>query len=133
MTKRASGTFEVKLNPQGPDAHGEAALGRMSIDKQFAGDLAATSKGQMLTAGTEVQGSALYVALEKVTGTLDAREGTFILHHTGVMRRGTPELSISVVPDSGTGALVGLSGQMSITIVDRRHFYEFDYSIPDVS
>ena len=133
MTKRANGTFEVKLNPQGPDAHGDPALRRMSIDKQFAGDLVATSKGQMLTASTDVQGSALYVALEKVVGTLDGREGTFILHHTGVMRRGAPELAISVVPDSGTGALVGLSGQMSIRIVERQHFYEFDYTIPDVS
>jgi hypothetical protein len=131
MTKRASGTFEVKLNPQGPDAHGEAALGRLSIDKQFNGDLAAASTGQMLTGGTDVQGSAVYVAVEKVTGTLDGREGTFILHHTGIMRRGVPELTISVAPDSGTGALAGLDGQMGIRIVERQHHYDFDYTLPD--
>jgi hypothetical protein len=131
MTKRASGTFEVRLSPQGPDAHGEAALGRMSIDKHFHGDLEGPSRGQMLTAGTEVKGSAVYVAVEKVTAALHGRRGTFILHHTGIMNRGSAELMVSVVPDSGTGDLTGIAGHMQIKIADGKHLYEFDYTTPD--
>jgi hypothetical protein len=102
----------------------------MSIDKQFHGDLEATSKGQMLTAGTEVQGSAGYVAIERVSGTLGGRSGTFALQHSGTMTRGEPQLSITVVPDSGTGQLVGLAGTMLITIADGKHSYGFDYTLP---
>ena len=127
MSKRASGTFEVKLSPQGPDAHGEAALGRLTIDKQFHGDLDGASKGQMLTAGTDVKGSAVYVAVEKVSGTLHGRSGSFILHHTGVMNRGSASLTVTVVPDSGTGELTGLSGRMQIKVAEGKHFYEFEY------
>ncbi|HEY0555574.1 MAG TPA: DUF3224 domain-containing protein, partial [Thermoanaerobaculia bacterium] len=106
MTSRASGPFDVKVTPQAPDADaGEAPIGRMILDKQFHGDLEAVSKGQMLAAGTEVQGSAGYVAMERVTGTLHGRSGTFVLQHTGIMNRGTPSLTITVVPDSGTGEL----------------------------
>ena len=107
----AAGPVDVKLTPQpfegGPEG---VKLGRMTIDKQFRGDLEGTSKGQMLSAGTEVGGSAGYVAVEHVTGTLHGRNGTFVLQHTGTMTRGTPSLSITVVPDSGTGALTGLTG-----------------------
>jgi hypothetical protein len=131
MTQRATGTFEVKLSPQGPDAHGEAALGRMSIDKHFHGDLDGPSRGQMLTAGTDVKGSAVYVAVEKVTATLHGRRGTFILHHTGIMNRGSANLTVSVVPDSGTGELVGITGQMQIKIAGGKHLYEFDYTTAD--
>jgi hypothetical protein len=131
MTKRASGTFEVKLSPQGPDAHGEAALGRMSIDKHFHGDLDGPSRGQMLTAGTEVKGSAVYVAVEKVTATLHGKSGTFILHHTGIMTRGSANLTVSVVPDSGTGELTGIAGHMQIKIADGKHLYDFEYTTPD--
>src|SRR5450755_1348592 len=100
MAKRAAGTFDVKINPQSPeDAVGDASIARMAIDKQFHGDLEGASKGQMLAAGTEVQGSAGYVALERVVGKLDGRSGTFALQHTGTMNRGTPSLSITVVPD----------------------------------
>jgi hypothetical protein len=102
----------------------------MTIDKQFHGDLEATSKGQMLTGMTSVKGSAGYVAIERVTGTLNGRTGTFILQHTGTMNRGTPQLSIMVVPDSGTGRLDGLSGKMAINIADGRHSYDFEYTLP---
>jgi len=130
--KRATGPFEVKLSPQAPDGQpADATLGRMLIDKQFHGDLEAHSKGQMLTAGTGVKGSAGYVAIELVSGTLDGRMGTFILQHTGTMNRGTPQLSVTVVPDSGTGALAGLTGKMAINIAEGKHTYDFEYTIGD--
>ncbi len=130
MTARASGTFEVKLVPQ-DDKSEDATLGRMTIDKQFHGDLEATSKGQMLTAGTVEKGSAGYVAIEKVSGTLKGRQGTFVLQHSATMTRGTPQLSITVVPDSGTGQLVGLSGKMDIIIADGKHSYDFEYTLAE--
>ena len=127
---RASGMFDVKLTPQGADGEGvEGVPGRMLIDKQFHGDLEATSKGQMLAAMTEVKGSAGYVAIEKVTGKLNGRSGSFILQHSGIMTRGTPQLTVTVVPDSGTGELAGLSGKMEIKIEGGKHEYEFEYSI----
>lgn len=130
MTKHASGTFEVKMNPQAPEDNvGDPTVGRMSLDKQFHGDLEATSKGQMLAAGTDVKDSAGYVAMERVKGTLHGHKGTFALQHSGTMTRGTPQLSITVVPDSGTGELVGLAGKMTINIVDGKHFYEFEYTL----
>jgi hypothetical protein len=101
----------------------------MTMDKQFSGDLAGTGKGQMLSAGTSVKGSAGYVAIEKFTGTVGGRSGSFVLQHSGTMTRGTPHLAISVVPDSGTGELAGISGTMTIRITDGQHFYEFDYSL----
>ena len=129
----ASGTFEVKIIPQKPDNKEaeSASLGRMSIDKQFYGDLEATSKGEMLAAATEVKGSAGYVAMERVSGTLHGRRGTFILQHSGTMTRTAPQMSVTVVPDSGTGQLVGLAGTMTIKIADGKHFYEFDYTLPE--
>ena len=130
VTTHAKGTFEVKLNPQVDDKIGDPTLSRMSIDKQFQGDLEGTSKGQMLAAGTETKGSAGYVALERVNGTLRGRSGTFALQHSGTMTRGAPQLSNTVVPDSGTGQLVGLTGKMNINIVDGKHFYEFEYTLP---
>lgn len=129
MTRRASGTFEVKMTPQAPDEKADPGLSRMSIDKQFHGDLAGTSKGHMLAAGSGAKGSSAgYVALERVTGTLDGKSGTFVLQHSGSMTRGTPELSVTVVPDSGTGELVGLSGKMIINS-DGKHSYDFDYTL----
>jgi hypothetical protein len=125
----ASGNFEVKLAPQAPDAEADATLGRLSIDKQFRGDLEGASRGQMLTAGTDVEGSAGYVAMERVRGTLHGRRGTFALQHSGTMTRGAPSLAIRVVPDSGTGELAGLSGSMSITIVEGKHSYDFEYAL----
>ena len=125
----ASGTFEVKLVPQTDDKNGDPALARMTIDKQLHGDLEGTSKGQMLTGMTEVKGSAGYVAMEKVTGTLKGRTGTFILQHTATMNRGVPQLSITVVPDSGTGQLTGITGIFKVIITEGKHSYEFDYTV----
>jgi hypothetical protein len=131
MTTHARGTFEVKMTPQPvQDGVGDPGIGRMALDKQFQGDLEATSKGQMLAAGTEVSGSAGYVALERVSGTLHGRNGTFALQHSGTMTRGTPQLSITVVPDSGSGELLGLAGTLAITITDGQHFYDFEYTLP---
>jgi Protein of unknown function (DUF3224) len=137
VTIHAKGTFEVKLTPQpnedkSPESKpDDATLARMAIDKQFHGDLEATSKGQMLSAVTSVKGSAGYVAIERVGGTLHGRSGTFILQHTGTMTRGTPQLSVTVVPDSATGQLVGLSGVMTIIITDGKHSYDFAYTLPE--
>ena len=134
MTIRASGTFEVKISPQASDDHAEGvALGRMSLDKQFRGDLEATSKGEMLTAGTGVPGSAGYVAIERVEGTLHGRGGTFVLQHSGTMTRGAPQLTITVVPDSGAGQLAGLAGRMTITIADGKHTYDFEYTLAETA
>ena len=132
MTAGARGTFEVKLKPLTAydDTEGTTA-GRMSIDKEFSGGLVATSKGEMLMAGTATNGSAGYVAIETVKGTLNGRKGTFVLQHSGTMNRNVPSLTITVVPDSGTGELAGLSGTMSIDIHDGKHFYEFDYTITE--
>jgi hypothetical protein len=132
MATRATGPFEVKLTPQtSGDNAADPALGRMSIDKQYRGDLEATGKGEMLMAGTAVKGSAAYVAVEKVTGKLHGRNGSFVLQHSGTMNRGAPHLSITVVPDSGTEQLEGLTGKMMINIVDGKHSYEFEYTLPD--
>jgi hypothetical protein len=132
MTARASGTFEVALKPQTPYNQDEGAtLGRLSIDKQFHGDLEGISKGEMLSAGTAVEGSAGYVAIEQVAGTLHGRSGTFILQHNGSMTRGAPELTVTVVPDSGTGELVGLAGKMEIKITDGKHLYDFEYTLTE--
>src|ERR1700742_3392456 len=109
----------VKLAPQKMEEQPEGtALARMSIDKQFEGDLEATSKGEMLAAGTAVKGSAGYVAIERVTGRLPCREGSFVLQHSATMNRGQPSLTITVVPDSGTNQLTGLTGKMMIEITD---------------
>jgi uncharacterized protein DUF3224 len=125
----ASGEFEVKMTPQPADD--KAAVGKFSLDKKFRGDLDATSKGEMLAIMTTVEGSAGYVAMEQVTGTLNGRSGTFALQHSGTMTRGTPQLSVTVVPDSGTGQLLGLSGQMTIKIDGAKHSYEFEYTLPE--
>ena len=132
MQFHATGTFVVKMSPQ--TVHDEVlglTVSRLSIDKQFHGDLQATSKGEMLAARSAIQGSASYVALEKVTGSLQGRAGTFVLQHSGTMTRGVPQLFVTVVPDSGTQQLLGLSGQLAIDIVDGKHLYDFDYSIAD--
>ncbi len=130
MTMHASGTFEVKLTPQAQDDGSEdATLSRMLIDKQFHGDLEAVSKGQMLAAGTAVKDSAGYVAMERVSGTLYGRKGDFALQHSGTMTRGVPQLTVTVVPDSGTNQLAGLAGKMTIKIADGEHSYDFEYTL----
>jgi hypothetical protein len=131
MSTRASGPFEVKLAPQAADESG-AGIGRFAIDKQFHGDLEATSQGQMLSAGVSGKGSAGYVAIERVTGTLSGRHGSFVLQHHGIMNRGVPSLTIAVVPDSGTGELEGLTGKMEIVIAGGKHSYDFEYTIAPV-
>lgn len=132
MTTRATGTFDVKLNPLTPyDDTPDSKIGRLSLDKQFHGDLNATSKGEMLSAGTNIKNSAGYVAIERVSGTLNGRHGSFVLQHNGTMNRGAPQLSVTVVPDSGTDQLVGLAGSLAIIIApDGKHSYEFDYTLP---
>ncbi len=129
MTTRATGTFEVKLSPQVDGEEGGACVGRMLIDKRFAGDLEATSRGQMLAVRTSTEGSAGYVAMELVKGKLAGREGSFVLQHAGTMERGAQRLSIEVVPDSGTGGLEGLAGRMEIDFSGGGHAYSFDYTL----
>lgn len=132
MTTRASGTFEVQLAPIPAYDNSEGSpLGRMSLDKKFVGDLEATSKGEMLMAGTQVKGSAGYVAIERVSGTLHGRSGAFVLQHSGTMTRGAPQLTVTVVPDSGTGQLVGLAGTLMINIAEGKHSYDFEYTLAD--
>jgi len=133
MTFQAKGPFDVKLAPAAlafDDSDDGAARGRMSLDKQYHGDLEAASKGEMLSAMTGTQGSAGYVAIEKVVGTLGARRGTFVLQHFATMTRGAPRLEIIVVPDSGTGDLAGLAGTMKIVIGPKgEHSYELEYAL----
>lgn len=133
MTIRATGPFEVKLVPQGDDDKAEGStLARLSIEKHFHGDLEATAQGQMLTAVTGVKGSAGYVAIERVSGTLNGRSGTFVFQHSSTLTRGAPHQSVTVVPDSGTGQLTGLTGSIVVIIAaDGKHSYEFDYSLPE--
>jgi hypothetical protein len=131
MSQVAKGEFVVKLLPLGMEGLPEASkIGRMSIDKSITGDLVATTAGQMLSAMTEVKGSAGYVAIEMVSGSLHGKKGTFVLQHTGTMNRGNPGLSVTVVPDSGTGELAGLAGEFQIIIAGGRHSYEFKYTLP---
>lgn len=127
-TTRAAGPFDVKMTPQ---SAAEAAVGRFALDKKYHGDLSGTGTGEMLTGMTAVEGSAGYVAIEKVTGMLAGRRGSFHLQHSGIMSRGQPSLTITVIPDSGTGGLTGLTGAMDIQIArDGSHSYTFDYKLP---
>jgi len=120
------------MTPQAPDDKGGgAALGRMLIAKQFHGDLEGSSQGQMFAHSTAVEGSAGYVAMEVVDGKLAGRKGTFVLQHSGTMSHGSFQLSVTVVPDSGTGQLTGLAGSMAIIIAEGKHSYEFDYTLAD--
>lgn len=125
----ASGPFDVKLVPQQDDPATAGPFGRMLLDKRFHGELEGTSNGQMLAGRTAVAGSAAYVAMESVTGSLHGRTGSFMLAHVGVMNRGAASLSVSVVPDSGTEELVGLAGTLQIIIEDGKHSYHFDYTL----
>jgi Protein of unknown function (DUF3224) len=128
----AKGTFEVKMAPQpAQEGVGDASIGRMALDKQYSGDLEATAKGQMLATRSPVEGSAGYVALERISGALHGRRGEFALQHNGTMTRGAPQLTVTVVPDSGTGELQGLTGTLTITQTDGKHFYDIEYTLPD--
>ena len=128
MTRHATGTFEVKLTPQ-DDKSEDRSLGRMTIEKQWQGDLEGTSTGQMLTGGDVRSGSAGYVAIEKFTGKLGGRKGSLIFQHSATMTKGKGDLMITVVPDSGTDELKGISGKLTIKIENGKHSYEFEYAI----
>lgn len=132
MTKTARGSFDVDLQPLAEESFpGDNVLGRLDLEKTYRGDLEATATGEMLTARTAVKGSAGYVAVEHVDGTLGDRRGTFLLHHLGTMGHGEESLTITVVPDSGTGELEGLEGRLTIEIEDGDHFYGLEYTLPD--
>ncbi len=126
----ATGTFDVKLAAEQLKDTSDLNLARLTLEKRYHGDLEATGRGEMLTAATPIQNSAGYVAIEKLTGKLHGRTGTFVLQHSATMNRGTPEMNIIVVPDSGTGELTGLSGRMKIVISGKKHSYEFEYQLP---
>ncbi len=126
----ATGTFEVTPTPHAPwDSDDSITLGRVTLTKVLVGDLTATSVVEMLAARTPTSGSAGYVAIEKIKGTLHGRAGTFVLQHSGTMNRGASALSVTVVPDSGTGELAGISGSLKIDIIEKRHHYTFDYAL----
>ncbi|WP_116127042.1 DUF3224 domain-containing protein [Lewinella sp. IMCC34183] len=129
---KTTGTFQVKMQPLEPYAQTKsgAALGRMSLDKTFSGPLEATSRGEMLTGMATVKGSAGYVAIEKVDGSLEGKKGTFVLQHFGTMQGGNSRLIVEVVPDTATGELTGLSGTMDIRNEGGTHQYDFDYQLP---
>lgn len=127
----ASGTFTIQSTPGAPwSAEDGVILAPMTFAKRFAGDLDATSEVHMLAARTPVPGSAGYVAIERVVGALAGRSGSFVLQHTGTLDRGASTLSVTVVPDSGTGGLAGLSGRMDIVVASGEHSYTFDYTLP---
>ncbi len=128
----ARGSFEVQMHPQPPESGGDEAVARFLLEKTFAGDLEAVSSGQMLAVNTAVEGSAGYVAMEVVTGDLGGRSGSFILQHNGTMDRGAAALRVAVVPDSGTGELAGITGEMDIEVAGGAHTYRFDYDLPAV-
>jgi hypothetical protein len=130
VTNHASGPFDVKMTPQAADDKADPPMGRMSLDKQYHGSLEATAKGEMLYAGGPAKGSGGYVAIERVSGTLQGHSGTFVLQHSGTMTRGATQLTITVVPDSGTGQLAGLTGSMTIKIDNGQHSYELEFSLP---
>jgi Protein of unknown function (DUF3224) len=130
MPQHAAGPFDVKVTPQ-DDKSDDPLLGRMTLDKQYHGDLEATGKGQMLTAGSAQKGAGGYVAIEKVTGSLNGRTGSFVLQHSGTMKDNVPQLTITVVPESGTGQLEGIAGKMTIKIASTgKHSYDLEYTLP---
>jgi hypothetical protein len=128
MTNHARGAFDVKVMPQSADDPAGGPFGRHFLDKQFHGDLEATSKGQMLASGTGEEGSGAYVALELVSGTLNGRRGSFVLQHNGTLSKNVATMNVTVVPDSGTGELTGLAGKMTIVITAGKHAYGLEYT-----
>jgi hypothetical protein len=131
VTTHARGTFEVQITPLVADEYADAAtMGRMLIDKQFSGDISGTGKGQMITGMGSVKGSAAYSAIERVTGAVSGKRGSFMLQHTGIMHDGTQELTITIVPASGTGELTGIAGTFALTIEGKVHRYDLAYTLP---
>jgi Protein of unknown function (DUF3224) len=133
MTGHASGTFEIQFVHGPEEKIAGVSLGKRSADKQYSGDIEGSARGEMLAALTNVKTSAGYVAMERVIGTLHGRKGTFLLQHAATMSGTTRNLNVTVVPDSGTDELLGLSGKMMIHIIDGKHLYEFDYSLPELT
>jgi hypothetical protein len=133
VTHHARGLFAVKVIPQAADDPAGGSFSRLFLDKEFHGDLEAKSKGQMLASATAVEGSAAYVALELVSGSLNGRHGSFVLQHTGTMAKAWATLTVTVVPDSATDQLTGLSGRMTIIIVGGQHSYDFEYELGGAS
>lgn len=132
VTMHASGEFSVQVTPDGENDKAEGStLGRMLLSKQLHGDIEGTSKGQMLTAGTDVKGSGAYVAMERITGTVKGRSGSFALQHSGTMSAAGLFLNIAIVPDSGSGQLTGIAGKMNITVAGGKHSYDLEYTLPD--
>ena len=132
MHRHVSGSFSVTMTPAGtPQRAGRTALGRMLLDKVYTGELAATASGEMLSAVTDTKGAAGYVAMEAITGILQGRQGSFVAQHAGTMADGNNQLSIVIVPHSGTGQLTGISGTLVIRIENGQHFYDIDYSLPE--
>ena len=125
----ARGTFDVKMTPEAVDAADGNPVSRLALDKQYRGDLDGAGRGVMVSATTPVKGSAGYVAIERVSGTLHGRRGSFVMQHAGMMTRGAQQLAITIVPDSGTGELVGIAGSCGITIADGVHTYEIQYTL----
>lgn len=134
MEKHAKGSFEVKMTPKPwSESSEEHGLGRFMLDKQYHGDLEAAGVGQMLTAGNGAPGSSgAYVALEKITGSVDGRKGAFVVYHLGIMNRGVPELKLAIVPDSGSGELQGIGGTITIAVADGKHSYDFAYTLATI-
>lgn len=131
MPQIAKGSFTVEMKPQGePRANDGVSTGRLVLNKRFEGDLVAIGQGEMLTALTPVKGSAGYVAIERVTGTLHGKSGSFVLQHSGTMNQGAQQLSIRVVPGSGTGQLTGIEGYFTLSVIEGKHLYEFEYRLP---
>jgi hypothetical protein len=131
MTSRATGSLTVTMTPAAPtERSGRTSLARMLLDKQYDGELVAAGKGEMLTAVTDTKGAASYVAIEHVTGRLDGRVGSFVLHHLGTMAGGVDHLVMAIVAESGTGELAGISGGFTLKVVDGKHQYELDYALP---
>jgi uncharacterized protein DUF3224 len=134
MEKHAKGSFEVKMTPKPwSDNSDEHGFGRFMLDKQYHGDLEAAGVGQMLTAGNGAPGSSgAYVALEKITGSVDGRKGAFVVYHLGIMNRGVPELKLAIVPESGSGELQGIGGTITIAVADGKHSYDFAYTLATI-
>jgi hypothetical protein len=131
MTKHASGAFDVKVTPLPSEFKADSGLGRMLLDKQYHGDLEATGKGEMLYAGGPAKGSGGAVVIEQISGTLQGRSGSFVLQHSGTMTPGSAHMTATVVPDSGTGQLAGMTGSLAIKIDNGQHFYELEYGLPE--
>jgi hypothetical protein len=127
----AVGEFDVKLIPRTPQSDDEPTIGRLFLDKQYHGELSGPSKGDMLSNQTASTGAAVYVAVERFSGTLQGRSGSFVMAHVGTMTREGQKLNVIIVPGSGTDQLAGIDGTMMIRIADKKHFYEIDYTLPD--